>query len=572
MRNFHLPGRSAVHAKRAMAATSHPLATAAALDVLRSGGTAMDAAISASATLCAVEPHMTGIGGDCFVLYAAAGSPDIVAYNGSGRTPRGLQPDQMPDDGTGKLPAQSPHAVTVPGAVDAWWRLHQDHGSRPWADLLAPAIDYAEQGYPVHARVAHDWAQETAKLKACPNAHREMLVDGAAPAEGSLHRQPLLAETLRSIAREGRDGFYRGPVAADIAQHLAGMGGYHTTDDLAEHAGEYVTPISAPYRGYEVCQCPPNGQGLTALIMLRLLAGLTPPDDPLHPQRLHDLAEAARLAYRERDARIADPAFAELPVDEVLGDDYIGRLLGQFSRDRAVPAPDAGVFPDHKDTIYLTVVDEAGNCASFINSLFGPFGSGLMTPRTGVMLHNRGCGFRVAPSDHPNRIEPGKRPLHTIIPGMLKRDDRVVMPFGVMGAHFQPTGHAWLLSNMLDYGLDPQAAVDLPRAFFYDGELQLEAGIPDDTADTLGAMGHRVIRPAKPHGGGQAIWRDPASGVLTAGSDPRWAGCAGGSCAARAGGGAGRAPRPAAVRMRPIRLVWPRRSPRTARYPVLVAL
>lgn len=526
MRNFHTPGRSPVHATRAMAATSHPLATAAALDVLRAGGTAMDAAISASATLCSVEPHMTGIGGDCFVLYAPAGLSEVVAYNGSGRTPRGLDPDAMPDDGTGHLPPQSPHAVTVPGAVDAWWRLHQDYGHKPWSELLVPAIDYAESGYPVHARVAYDWAQEAAALSASPTARQQMLADGSAPTEGSLHRQPLLAETLRTVAREGRDGFYRGAVAADLVDYLQGLGGYHTLDDLAEHTGEYVTPIWASYRDHEVCECPPNGQGLTALIMLRLLAQLPRADDPLDPQRLHYLAEACRLAYRERDARIADPAHAEVPVDDVLSDDYIDRLLEQVSHERALPAADAGVFPEHKDTIYLTVVDAAGNCASFINSIFGPFGSGLMTPQTGIMLHNRGCGFRVAPSDHPNRIGPGKRPLHTIIPGMLKRDGRAVMPFGVMGAHFQPTGHTWLLGNMLDYGMDPQAALDLPRAFLHDGELQLEAGVPNDTADALGAMGHNVVRADKPHGGGQAIWRDPASGVLTAGSDPRKDGCA----------------------------------------------
>ncbi len=260
--------------------------------------------------------------------------------------------------------------------------------------------------------------------------------------------------------------------------------------------------------------------------MLRILAGLPLPDDPLDPQRLHYLAEAARLAYRERDARIADPAFAEIPVEKVLSDAYIDQLLLQVSHHHAVRARDTGIFPEHRDTIYLTVVDAEGNCVSFINSLFGPFGSGLMTPNTGVMLHNRGYGFRVEPADHPNRIAPGKRPLHTIIPGMLKQGAQPVMPFGVMGAHFQPTGQTWLLGNLLDYGLGIQSAIDLPRAFFYDDALQLEQGIPATAGQALANMGHHVTRPDKPHGGGQAIWRDPQTGLLSAGSDPRKDGCA----------------------------------------------
>lgn len=526
MRNFHRPGRSAVHATRAMAATSHPLATSTAVDILRGGGSAADAAIAAAAALCAVEPHMTGIGGDCFVLYAPADRPDVVAYNGSGRAPGNLDPDRLAAQGDTELPPQSPHAVTIPGAVDAWSRLSADFGRKPWAELLAPAIDYAAHGYPVHARVAHDWAQELEKLSVCPTAKQQMLVDGAAPREGSIHRQPLLAETLRTIAREGRDGFYRGAVASDIVEYLQSLGGFHTLEDFAAHTGEYVAPISASYRGYEVYECPPNGQGLTALIMLRLLAELPLPDEPLHPRRIHYLAEVARLAYRERDARIADPAFADIAVDEVLGDAYIRGLLDEISHERAVSARDAGIFPEHRDTIYLTVVDAEGNCASFINSTFGPFGSGLMAPRSGVMLHNRGCGFRLNPSDHPNRIAAGKRPLHTIIPGMLKRGDRAVMPFGVMGAHYQPTGHAWFLGNLLDYELGIQGALDLPRAFSYDDQMQLEDGVPSSTADALAAMGHRITWAEKPHGGGQAIWRDPDTGVLSAGSDPRKDGCA----------------------------------------------
>lgn len=526
MRNFHHAGRSSVHANRAMAATSHPLATAAALETLRSGGTAMDAAIAAGATLCVVEPQMTGIGGDCFALYAPADSREIYAYNGSGRAPRRANGDWFTEQGYSEIPVRSPHAVTVPGAVEAWSRLSADFGRKPWRELFAPAIDYAANGYPIHARVAHDWAKEVDKLSADPTSATEMLVAGGAPREGSIHRQPRLAETLRTISREGRDGFYRGPVANDIVGFLQGLGGFHVLDDFASHAGEYVTPIFTSYRGHEVFECPPNGQGLTALLMLNILSGLQLPEDPLDPRRLHYLAEAARLAYRERDARIADPAFADVPVEEMLGDAYTRQLIGEVSHQRAVPVGGPGEMPTHRDTIYLAVVDEQGNCASFINTLFAVFGTGLMAPASGVMLHNRGSGFRVGPPEHPNRIEGGKRPLHTIIPGMLKRGERTVMPFGVMGAHFQPTGQAYLLSNILDYGLGMQEAIDLPRIFPHEGEMQLEQGIPSQSADALAAMGHRVMRAEAPHGGAQAIWRDPATGVLSAGSDPRKDGCA----------------------------------------------
>lgn len=526
MRNFHHAGRSSVHASRAMAATSHPLATAAALETLRTGGTAMDAALTASATLCVVEPQMTGIGGDCFALYAPGGGDRVFAFNGSGRAPRRASGDWFAEQGYAEIPVQSPHAVTVPGAVDAWSRLSADFGRKPWPELFAPAIDYAANGYPVHARVAFDWAREVGKLAADPTSASQMLVDGAAPREGSVHRQPRLAETLRTIAREGRDGFYRGPVADDIVGFLQGLGGFHVHDDLADHAGEYVTPISTTYRGHEVYECPPNGQGLTALLMLNILSGLRLPQDPLDPRRLHYLAEAARLAYRERDARIADPAFADIPVEALLGEAHAERLIAEVSHERAVTDAGPGEVPEHRDTVYLAVVDADGNCASFINTLFAPFGTGLMAPESGVMLHNRGSGFRVRPRDHPNRLEGGKRPLHTIIPGMLGRDGRTVMPFGVMGAHFQPTGQAYLLSSILDYGLGMQEAIDLPRVFYYQGEMRLEQGIPARTADALAAMGHCITRPDAPHGGAQAIWRDPDTGVLSAGSDPRKDGCA----------------------------------------------
>lgn len=525
MRDFQFPGRSNVHATQGMAATSHPLATFVAVDTLRSGGSAIDAAIAASATLCVVEPHMTGIGGDCFVLYSPADRSDAVAYNGSGRAPERARAEWYREQGFDQIGAQSAHSVTVPGAVEAWARLSADFGRKPWHELFAAAIGYAADGYPIHARVAHDWSEQSDKLSVDPTTASQMLINGGAPTEGTIHRQPLLSETLRTIASEGAAGFYRGPVAADIVNYLQGLGGLHTLEDFAAHAGEYVAPISTTYRDHEVFECPPNGQGLTALLMLNLLSNLPTGDDPLHPQRLHYLAEASRIAYRERDARIADPAFAEVPVDEILGSAYTDRLLGEVAHDRAGPMSGVSDFPQHRDTVYLAVVDGEGNCASFINSIFEPFGSGLMAPESGVLLHNRGKSFHVDPQ-HPNGIEPRKRPMHTIIPAMLKRHDKAVAPFGVMGAHFQPTGQTWLLGNILDYGLDIQEAIDLPRAFRHDGAMQLEQGIPESAGDALKGMGHEVSRVEAPHGGAQMIWRNPHTGLLSAGSDPRKDGCA----------------------------------------------
>ncbi len=527
MRNLELAGRSPVHAVNGMAATSHPLATLAAVKMLQDGGNAMDAAVAACAVQCVVEPGSTGIGGDCFALYAPKGGGEVLAFNGSGRAPAAATAARLRELGVGKIERQSPHAVTVPGAVDAWSQLLRDHGTRDLGGVLGAAIGHARDGYPVHSRVHVDWRDSTEILAQDPTASRIFLPGGKAPPVGALHRQPELAATLERIASEGRDGFYTGPVAQDIVTYLNGLGGLHSLEDFAAAAGEYTTPIKTAYRGFDIYECPPNGQGLLALEMLNILAGLLPDvPGPLSPERLHFAIEAARLAYSDRDNLLADPAHSDVPVARLLSAAYAGEQRARIDPARAMTELPPNVLPAHADTVYISVVDKDRNAVSFINSLFNSFGSGLVGPKSGVTLQNRGESF-VLDTDHPNCIAPGKRPMHTIIPGMAVRDGRAVMPFGVMGGHYQAMGHAWFLANMLDFGLDVQEAIDLPRIFAgADGPVDVESGVPETVASTLRAMGHETVASSKPIGGGQAIWIDHDEGVLSGGSDPRKDGCA----------------------------------------------
>ena len=525
MRAFDLPGRSTVHAVNGMAATSHPLATLAALDMLRRGGNAVDAAVAASAVLCVVEPGSTGIGGDCFALYAPGGNGPIVALNGSGRAPAAAEAAFYTDNSITTIDPSSAHAVTVPGAIDAWARLLEDHGTRGLAEVLAPAIEYAAEGYVVAPRAAWDWQKAAPRLAGDENAARIFLTGGQAPRVGDVHRQPELAASLRAIGDGGRDAFYEGPIAEDIVGYLRAKGGLHTLEDFATHQSEYVDPIATTYRGLDIFECPPNGQGLAALVMLNILSGFDLAAlDPHGAKRFHLEAEAKRLAFRVRDSLIADPAHAEVPVAEVLSDAYTDALRREIDEDKAMEADALDQVPVHPDTVYLTVVDADRNAISFINSLFFGFGSTLAAPKSGVMLQNRGTGFVLTPG-HPNCIAPRKRPLHTIIPGLAMRDGRVVMPFGVMGGHFQPTGHTHIITNIVDFGMDPQEALDSPRAFHDAGVLALESGVGNDVAKQLAGMGHAVER-GGPHGGGQAIWIDWQRGTLTGASDPRKDGCA----------------------------------------------
>lgn len=523
-RDFHAAGRSPAYATHGMAATSMPAATLTALDVLRAGGNALDAAVAAAAVLAVIEPQATGIGGDVFCLYAPAGSGRVVALNGSGRAPEAATVEKLASLGYTTPDPASPHSVTVPGAVSAWETLLAAHGRKGLDELLRPAIRFAEEGWPVHDRVAHDWAAGEAKLRAAGATH--FLPNGHAPKAGDLFDQRALGATLREIAQHGARGFYEGPVAADMVRTLRALGGLHTEADFAagRTAAQFVEPIRLPWRGYEVWQCPPNGSGLLVLMVLGMLEGLgVAPDGPLGPVRLHRHIEAARLAYRDRDAFLADPSQVEVPVGRLTSPEYLGALCGLIDDAASMPVmplPGEAALPPHKDTVYLSVVDRDGNACSFINSIFESFGSGIHAAQSGVLLHNRGFSFRLDPS-HPNHIAPFKRPMHTIIPGMVTKDGRAVMPYGVMGGHFQPMGQTLFLTNLLEYGLDVQQALDLPRLMPFAGEVQIERGVPEAARAGLRARGHRLAEIASPHGGGQAIWIDHARGCLIGGSDPR---------------------------------------------------
>jgi gamma-glutamyltranspeptidase/glutathione hydrolase len=519
MRDFHIPGRSAAVAANGMVATSAPRATLAGLDVLRGGGNAMDAAIAAVAMQCVVEPQSTGIGGDCFVLYSQKGAPP-VALNGSGRAPGKATVEWYADRQIHQIETQTPHAVTVPGAVDAWCRLNREYGSRPLAELLEPAARAAEDGYAVTPRVAWDWHRLQRKLRD-PVTAALFLPGGYPPAVGDTMRNRPLATTLRRIGREGRDAFYDGPVMAEIVARLKSLGGLHEAADFAGQRAEWVEPIHAAYRGYEVYECPPNGQGLAALMILRQLAGFTLDDDVLsEADRLHLLAEATKSAYRVRDDRIADPAQVEVDVPGFLSDEWAERARREIRLDRVLPGNEWHGGTLHQDTVYLCAVDRDGNACSFINSLFSGFGSGIVAPQSGVLLHNRGSGFRTIPG-HPNAIAPGKRPFHTIIPAMLAKDGQALMPFGVMGGQYQAVGHAHFLHRTLDRGLDPQQAAEAPRSFAFRGKLQVERTNPEPIVADLARRGHEIIFTAVPLGGCQAIWIDRERGVLIGGSEPR---------------------------------------------------
>jgi len=526
MRNFQLPGRSPVYGNRAAVATSHPLATLTAAETLKSGGNAVDAAIAAAALLCVVEPQSTGIGGDCFALYSPANETRTIAYNGSGRAPAAATVDWFQRQGIEAIAQHSAHAVTIPGAVDGWCRLNADYGRKDLADLLQPAIDYAQTGYPIQPRIAYDWERSVKTLSHDANAKALFLPQGHPLKAGQRHSQPKLAQTLKVLAEKGRDGFYQGAIAQDMVNHLQSLGGLHTLEDFATAAGEYVQPISTNYHGFEVVECPPNGQGITVLLMLNILQGIPLSDyAPNSAERIHYCTEAARLAYRDRNLCVADPAYASIPIDQLLSDDYATQLRQSIRGDRALTKLPPSLLPDHPHTVYLCVVDDEGNAISFIQSVFHSFGSGIVTPNTGILLHSRGSGFQLNP-DHPNHIAPGKRPFHTIIPGMLRKEDQVVMPFGVMGAAYQPTGQMHLLTNLIDYGMDVQTALDFPRFFYQSDVLQLEHGIEPSVADTLRSMGHKVQPAPEPLGGGQGIWIDHDHKVLIGGSDPRKDGCA----------------------------------------------
>ncbi|RVT82134.1 gamma-glutamyltransferase family protein [Rhodobacteraceae bacterium CCMM004] len=522
MRDFHLPGRSAVLATNGMCATSHPLAAKAAVEMLEAGGNAVDAAIAGAVLLGFCEPQMTGLGGDCFALIAPGGDAEIVALNGSGRAPAGLNAEDLRAAGHDTMPGGAA-AVTVPGAVDAFCALSERWGRKGLDAALAPAIRYADAGVPVAERVAADWADAAETLTGA--ARDRYLAGGAALSRGALFRAPDQAEVLRRIARDGRAAFYEGEVAADMVASLRAAGGTHTEGDFAATACTWGDPLSTAYGDLELVEHPPNGQGPTALLLCNILARFDIAAlDPWGAERAHLEAEATKLAYDARDRFLADPDHTAR-LQHMLTPKTAERLAALIDPGRAMDRPSQTAGAVHRDTVYITVVDRDRMAVSLIYSIFSSFGSGLASDRFGLLFHDRGRGFTLE-RGHPNEAGPGKRPMHTIIPGMLRRDGRTIMPFGVMGGAYQATGHARFVSNVGDFGLSPQAAIDAPRCFSTEGELRVERGYPDAVKQALADRGHRVVDPPTAIGGAQAIRIDHDTGVLEGGSDPRKDGCA----------------------------------------------
>lgn len=521
--------RSMVSARRGMVGASNPLAAQTGLNILRAGGNAADAAVATSAMMNVMDPGSCGIGGDCFALYFDARTKRVTALNGSGRAPQALTLEAARALGWDKMNPRHAHAVTVPGAVRGWHDLLGRHGRMTLADVLQDAIHYAEDGYPTAPVVGYRWERSGAFLNSAANAE-EYLPNGAPPKAGQVLRLPGLAKTLRGIAEGGPDAFYSGPVADAIVNSLQARGGLMTHDDLKKHQSSWDEPICSDYRGVAVYECPPNGQGLTALIALNIAAhfdlGALAWDSP---QRIHLMVECMRLAWADAHEYIADMSRAELPLEGLLSSAYAAERAALIHPYYAIdPAPAPGELPGGADTIYLSVVDGEGNACSFIKSLYMGFGVGIVAAGTGVWLQNRGAGFSLMPG-HRNALAPGKRPYHTIIPGLALKDGELWASFGVMGGFMQPQGHFQVISALVDDDLNPQEALNRPRWYVDRGDpggaLLIEEGTPFKTMADLAERGHRIQPEAGigrgNFGRGQIIRYDAETGVMHGGSEPR---------------------------------------------------
>jgi gamma-glutamyltranspeptidase/glutathione hydrolase len=519
-------GRSVVRARHGMVACSQPLASEVGLSILKRGGNAVDAAIAMAAMLNVTEPMMTGIGGDAFALVYWAKTKELRGLNASGRAPRALNLDYFAKKQIKSMPQSGMESITVPGAFDGWVTLLDKYGTMKLSEVLAPAIETAEQGFPVMEKTAEDWEAAVKLLTASQAAADNYLVNGRAPRAGETFRQPNLARTLRALAAGGRDEFYKGETARRIVEYFKNNGGFISAEDLAAQKSDWVDPISTNYRGYTVYEIPPSGQGITALIALNILEGFDLAGLNKQPTSYyHTLIEATKLAFADRNRYIADPSFAKVPVHQLLSKDYAAKRRSLIDQKKALDSPPPGDINVGSDTTYLTVVDKDGNAVSFINSLFDSFGSGVVAGDTGIVFQNRALGFSLDPT-HANKLEPGKRPFHTLIPAMVFKGDQLYMSFGVMGGGIQAQGHVQVLTNLIDLGMGLQEAIDAPRFRFMDGKsVLLEDELGSNVIERLLALGHVKAKPPgvlrSSMGGGQAIMIDPVSKTLMGASDPR---------------------------------------------------
>jgi gamma-glutamyltranspeptidase/glutathione hydrolase len=528
--------RSEVIAPHGMVATSHPLATQIGLDVLKRGGTAVDAAIAANAALGLMEPVSNGVGGDLFAIVWDAKTRKLYGYNGSGRSPQSLTLKWFADNGIKDIPPTGPLPVNVPGCVDGWFALHDKFGKLPMKDLLAPTIRYAREGFPLTELIAYYWNLSVPRLSKYPGFSEQFTLNGKAPAKGELWKNPNLANTLDTIARGGRDAFYKGKIAQTIGDYMKAQGGFLSAADLAAHHGEWVEPVSVNYRGVDVWELPPNSQGIAALEILNILEGYDLKSFGFGSfEHVHLFAEAKKLAFADRAHFYADPAFAKTPLKGLLSKDYAADRRKLISMDKAAKAVDAGnPALDAGDTIYMTTADQYGNMVSLIQSNYRGMGSGMSPPGLGFILQDRGELF-VLKDGHPNSFAPGKRPFHTIIPAFITKNGEPWISFGVMGGAMQPQGHAEIVMNLIDFGMSLQEAGDAPRIqhegstepsgqvteMADGGEVQLETGYPYETIRALMHHGHKVVFADGPYGGYQAIEWDAKNKVYIGASEGR---------------------------------------------------
>ena len=524
--------RSTVLAKNGMVATSQPLAAVAGLRIMMQGGNAVDAAVASAAVLNVVEPGSTGVGGDMFALVWMNNEKKVRAINGSGRAPAAASLEELSALGFHQMPEIGVHSITVPGAVHGWETLLNAYGNMPLREVLKPAIEYAEEGFPVTDIIAFQWSSQLKKLSQFPSG-QELLLDGRPPVQGDVMRMPTLGRTMRTIAEGGAETFYQGELGQRVAAFVQEQGGWLSPEDMAGHTSDWEEPISTEYRGVTCWECPPSDHGIAALEALNIAEGFDiPAMGPQSPNTYHHLIESMRLAYADAFRYLGDPAQVAVPTGELGSKEYAAGRRALIDPKRAMASAPYGEVQGGGDTVYIAAVDGEGNACSFIYSIYANFGTGLVVPGTGIVLHNRGSLFSLE-SDHPNALAPNKRPYHTIIPAMTTVNGELHLCYGVMGAFMQPQGHLQVISNVVDFGMEPQAALNALRFMVDRDSVALEEGIPPQVIGDLQSRGHRTSIISGYYrgitggfGGAQLIQRDPSTGVLRGASEPRKDGCA----------------------------------------------
>tara|TARA_Y100000590_G_scaffold272890_1_gene306401 strand:- start:2950 stop:4536 length:1587 start_codon:yes stop_codon:yes gene_type:complete len=520
MRKLYNPGRSNIVSQNGMAATSQPLSTLEAINILQNGGNAIDAAIAASAVQSVVEPGSTGIGGDCFAIISINGK-DPISVNGSGISPLKANFEYFNNKNIKKIETTSPHSITIPGAVHAWHTMHKKFGKLDFEQLFITAENYARNGFPIHEVESISWKKNEQKLSLYPNTKKLFLNNGKSYKFGEIFKNIPLANSIKAIGKKGLKAFYSGDIAKDMVETLQSVGGLHTMEDFYNQQTIISKTIKSKFKDFYIHQCPPNGPGVTVLMMIKLLEKFNFNNiEPNSFERYHLQTEITKICYEEKENKLGDPNFSNININELLTDNFINMLFKKIDMNK-VYNPLTSYITAHPDTVYLTVIDKDLNAISFINSICYAFGSGITSNKTGILFQNRGVNFRLE-ENHPNVVMGNKKPLHTIIPGLLTDlNNNTIFSFGVMGGQYQPIGQTHVLQNIYDFKMNVQEAIDFPRAFMINGNLKLEKNVPNNTFKALEKLGHNVIYEKDSIGGGQGILIDRSSGVLIGGSDPR---------------------------------------------------